>query len=62
MWSQAALGHNDFLGEIHIPLANCVLDVAQEYPLLAQKKKNEVGTAGSSSSSEATDARRVVDA
>ncbi|UJR25687.1 hypothetical protein I4U23_007038 [Adineta vaga] len=42
VWSLASLGHNDFLGEIHIPLANCTLDTVQEYPLMAQKKKNDL--------------------
>ncbi|CAF0804139.1 unnamed protein product [Rotaria sp. Silwood1] len=42
VWSQAALGQNDFLGEIHIPLSNCTLDKTQEYQLLAQKQKNDL--------------------
>ncbi|CAF0930103.1 unnamed protein product [Adineta steineri] len=42
VWSQGSLSHNDFLGEIHIPLANCTLDATKEYELLAQKKKNDL--------------------
>ena len=44
MWSVSSLGQNDFLGEIHIPLANCTLDIVQEHQLLAQKKKNDVSS------------------
>jgi hypothetical protein len=44
VWSETSLGQNDFLGEIHIPLANCMLDHAEEYQLLAQVKKNDVNT------------------
>ncbi|CAF0760696.1 unnamed protein product [Adineta ricciae] len=42
VWSVSSLGQNDFLGEIHIPLANCTLDIVQEHQLLAQKKKNDL--------------------
>lgn len=42
VWSQTSLGQNDFLGEIHIPLAHCVLDRLEEYQLLAQTKKNDL--------------------
>ncbi|CAF2636795.1 unnamed protein product [Rotaria sp. Silwood2] len=32
MWSQTSVGHNDFLGEIHIPLVNCILDKFELIP------------------------------
>ncbi|CAF1178178.1 unnamed protein product [Rotaria sordida] len=42
MWSQTSLGHNDFLGEIHIPLVNCILDKFQVYTLLARMPKDNL--------------------
>jgi hypothetical protein len=36
------VGQNDFLGEIHIPLANCILDETEEFQLLARKTKKDV--------------------
>jgi hypothetical protein len=42
VWSQASLSHNDFLGEITIPLANCRLDDLQEYTLLPQMQEENV--------------------
>jgi hypothetical protein len=36
------VGQNDFLGEIHIPLANCTLDETEEFQLLAKKTKKDV--------------------
>jgi len=38
------VGYNDFLGEIHIPLANDKLDRLEEYKLLprAQSKEEDV--------------------
>ncbi|CAF3690036.1 unnamed protein product [Rotaria sordida] len=42
VWSQGALGQNNFLGEIHIPLSNCTLDKTQEHQLVAQKQKNDL--------------------
>lgn len=42
VWSQGVLGQNDFLGEIHISLANCTLDRMEEHQLLAKKDKNDV--------------------
>jgi hypothetical protein len=42
VWSQASLAHNDFLGEINIPLANCILDTLQEYTLLPRMQEENV--------------------
>ncbi|CAF2512010.1 unnamed protein product [Rotaria sp. Silwood2] len=46
VWSQAILGQNNFLGEIHIPLSNCTLDKTQQYQLLAEKQKNDLTPIG----------------
>ncbi|CAF0847318.1 unnamed protein product [Rotaria sp. Silwood1] len=42
MWSQTSLGHNNFLGEIHIPLVNCILDKFEVYTLLARMPKDNL--------------------
>jgi hypothetical protein len=42
VWSQSSVGHNDFLGEINIPLANCGLDILGEYKLLPRAQPENV--------------------
>ncbi len=44
VWNDSSLGHNDFLGEIHVPLANCKLDQLETYPLQSrvQPEQKEV--------------------
>lgn len=42
VWSQASLAHNNFLGEVHIPLANCTLDTLQEYTLEPRIEEEDV--------------------
>ncbi|CAF3354124.1 unnamed protein product [Rotaria socialis] len=42
LWSESILGLNTFLGEINLPLTGCTFDRSEEYPLLAQKKKNDL--------------------
>lgn len=42
VWSQSSLSHNDFLGEIHLPLSQCTMDKTEDYKLLARVHKNDV--------------------
>ncbi|CAF3736298.1 unnamed protein product [Rotaria socialis] len=42
VWSHASLGSNYFLGEIHIPFNNCILDRFEEYTLLARMSKDSL--------------------
>lgn len=42
VWTQASLAHNDFLGEINISLANCLLDNLQEYTLQPRIQEENV--------------------
>ncbi|CAF1304997.1 unnamed protein product [Adineta steineri] len=44
VWNRSALKHNDFLGEIHIPLANCTLDKVGEYTLLPRVQKDDAAS------------------
>ncbi|CAF1403801.1 unnamed protein product [Adineta ricciae] len=41
VWSQSSIGHNDFLGEIHIPLAHCTLDKVEEHTLLSRMANDD---------------------
>ncbi len=42
VWSQTSLTQKDFVGEIHIPLANCILDNLQEYTLQPRIEQENV--------------------
>ncbi|CAF1129941.1 unnamed protein product [Adineta steineri] len=44
VWNRSTLKHNDFLGEIHIPLANCTLDKVGEYTLLPRVQKDDAAS------------------